>query len=151
MGIYPGNSFVSDGGDVTRSQGWLNKMMIRWNSAPSIADWEKRIVTRLPNELPAGYLKARGRISRNLTYCQLLSGRLTLSRQEALKYGRYFVKDSIGKLMNMTKHTPITWWMLAKLLQYRSITGSSKVHINNRYIINICQEKDIKLIMVTSP
>jgi hypothetical protein len=44
---------------------------------------------------------------------------LTLSRQEALKYGRYFVKDSIGKLMNMTKHTPITWWMLAKLLQYR--------------------------------
>mgnify|MGYP001320314818 CR=1 FL=1 len=71
------------------------------------------------NELPAGYLKARGRISRNLTYCQLLSGRLTLSRQEALKYGRYFVKDPIGKLMNMTKHTPITWWMLAKLLQYR--------------------------------
>jgi len=118
-GFIPEILFVSDGGDVTRSQGWLNKMMIRWNSAPSIADWEKRIVTRLPNELPAGYLKARGRISRNLTYCQLLSGRLTLSRQEALKYGRYFVKDSIGKLMNMTKHTPITWWMLAKLLQYR--------------------------------
>ena len=47
-GFIPEILFVSDGGDVTRSQGWLNKMMIRWNSAPSIADWEKRIVTRLP-------------------------------------------------------------------------------------------------------
>ncbi|WP_244440383.1 hypothetical protein [Bacteroides rodentium] len=69
--------------------------------------------------MPSGYLKARGRISRNLTYCQLLSGRLALSRQEALKYGKYFTKDPIGKLMNMAKHTPATWWMLAKLLQYR--------------------------------
>lgn len=118
-GFIPEILFVSDGGDVTRNQGWLNKMMVRWNNAPAISDWEKRIVTRLPRELPLGYLKARGHISRNLTYCQLLSGRLALSRREALKYGKYFVNDTIGKLMNMAKYTPATWWMLAKLLQYR--------------------------------
>lgn len=118
-GFIPEILFVSDGGDVTRSQGWLNKMMIRWNNAPSIGDWEKRIITRLPKELPLGYLKARGRISRNLTYCQLLSSRLALSRLEALRYGAYFRKDAIGKLMNFAKHTSLTWWMLAKLLQYR--------------------------------
>ena len=38
-GFIPEILFVSDGGDVTRSQGWLNKMMIRWSNAPSIADW----------------------------------------------------------------------------------------------------------------
>lgn len=118
-GFIPEILFVSDGAEVTHQQGWLNKMMVRWNNAPSIADWEKRIITHLPKVLPLGYLKARGRISRNLTYCQLLSGRIALSRQEALKYGKYFIPDAIGKLMNIAKYTPFTWWVLAKFLQYR--------------------------------
>lgn len=117
-GIIPEVLYVSDGGDVTQTQGWLNKMEKRWKNAPSIAEWEKRIITRLP-QITESYKKARGRVSRNLTYCQLLSGRISLSRQEALKYGEYFVKDPIGKLMNLAKYTPYTWWMLAKLLRYR--------------------------------
>lgn len=118
-GFIPEILFISDGGDVTRSQGWLNKMMVRWNNAPSISEWEKRIIKRLPVELPKGYLRARGRVSRNLTYCQLLSNRLSLSRREALRYGMYFTKDPIGKLMNIAKCTPITWWVLSKFLKYR--------------------------------
>lgn len=110
--------YVSDGGDVTQSQGWVSKMERRWKNAPSIAEWEKRIVTRLP-ELSVSYQQARGRVSRNLTYCQLLSDRLGLSRHEALRYGKYFIKDPIGKLMNLAKYTPLTWWMLAKFLKYR--------------------------------
>ena len=117
-GLIPEVLYVSDGGDVTQSQGWLSKMERRWNNAPSIAEWEKRIVTRLP-ELSVSYQQARGRVSRNLTYCQLLSDRLDLSRHEALRYGKYFIKDPIGKLMNLAKYTPLTWWMLAKFLKYR--------------------------------
>ena len=117
-GLIPEVLYVSDGGDVTQSQGWVSKMERRWKNAPSIAEWEKRIVTRLP-ELSISYQQARGRVSRNLTYCQLLSDRLDLSRHEALRYGTYFIKDSIGKLMNLAKHTPLTWWMLAKFLKYR--------------------------------
>ena len=118
-GFIPELLFVSDGGDVTQSQGWLQKMEIRWKNAPSIADWEKRLLPQLPTELPEGYKQARGVISRNLTYCQLLSDRVKLSRQEALCYGAYFKKDAIGKLMNLAKYTPLTWWMLAKFLKYR--------------------------------
>ena len=117
-GLIPEVLYVSDGGDVTQSQGWVNKMERRWKNAPSITEWEKRIVTRLP-EITISYQQARGRVSRNLTYCQLLSDRLKLSRHEALLYGRYFIKDPIGKLMNMAKYTSITWWMLAKFLKYR--------------------------------
>lgn len=117
-GLIPEVLYVSDGGDVTQSQGWLSKMERRWKNAPSIAEWEKRIVTRLP-ELSVSYQQARGRVSRNLTYCQLLSDRLDLSRHEALRYGKYFIKDPIGKLMNLAKYTPLTWWMLAKFLKYR--------------------------------
>lgn len=117
-GFIPEILFVSDGRDVTQSQGWLSKMEQRWKNAPSITEWEKRIITRLPKQSES-YKKARGRISRNLTYCQLLSDRLSLSRHEAIKYGHYFTKDPIGRLMNLAKYTPLTWWMLAKFLKYR--------------------------------
>lgn len=117
-GLIPEVLYISDGGNVTQSQGWINKMERRWKNAPSIAEWEKRIVKHLP-ELTISYQKARGRVSRNLTYCQLLSNRLSLSRQEALRYGNYFIKDPIGKLMNWAKYTSLTWWLLAKFLKYR--------------------------------
>lgn len=117
-GLIPEVMYVSDGGDVTQTMGWLNKMERRWKNAPSIAEWEKRIITHMP-AVSESYKKARGRVSRNLTYCQMLSGRLSLSRREALKYGKYFTKDPIGRLMNIAKYTPLTLWMLAKLLKYR--------------------------------
>lgn len=117
-GIIPEILFTSDGMDVIANQSdWLRKMQIRWNNAPSVAEWEKRIVKR--TEQTEAYQKARGRISRNLTYCQLLSGRTRLARQEALQYGKYFTKDAIGKLMNLAKWTPVTWWGLCKFLKWR--------------------------------
>lgn len=121
FGMIPEVLFTSDGTDlIMDNASWLKKMEVRWNNAPSIADWEKRIIAAKPElKNDEGYKCARGRISRNLTYCQLLSGRLSLSRHEALEYGKYFTKDVIGRLMNMAKYTLITWWMLTKFLRYR--------------------------------
>ena len=51
--------FVSDGSDVTQSQGWLNKMKRRWQNAPSIEEWEKRIITHLPKQSES-YKKQEG-------------------------------------------------------------------------------------------
>lgn len=117
-GFIPEILFTSDGMDVITNQSdWLKKMQIRWNNAPSVADWERRIVKRI--EQTEAYQKARGRIGRNLVYCQLLSGRTRLARKEALMYGNYFTKDAIGKLMNIAKWTPVTWWGLCKLLKWR--------------------------------
>lgn len=119
-GVVPKVLYVSDGDAVTSVNGWLNKMIKRWNNAPSISEWKKRILTLAPqlseNE---GYKYAIGRVSRNLTYCQLLSGRTKLARKEALKYGMYFTEDTIGKLMNIAKLTPLTWWGLCKFLKWR--------------------------------
>lgn len=117
-GIIPEILFVSDGGDVTRKEGWLKKMQIRWNNAPSVEEWQKRLISRV-NIDSGGYKRAIGVIARNLCYCQLLSGRIELSRNEALKYGKYFTKDTIGKLMNIAKYNSFTWNLLVKLLQYR--------------------------------
>lgn len=120
-GFIPEVLFTSDGTDAVKDQkGWLKKMQIRWANAPSIAEWERRIVAHRPAlEKDEDYLIARGSISRNLTYCQLLSGRTTLARSEALKYGRYFPVDAIGKLMNLAKWSALIWWGLCKFLKYR--------------------------------
>lgn len=120
-GIIPEILFVSDGGDVTRKEGWLKKMQIRWKNAPSVEEWQKRLINRINFESES-YKKAIGVIARNLCYCQLLSGRKELSRNEALKYGKYFLKDKIGRLMNVAKYTTITWNLLVKFLQYREYT-----------------------------
>lgn len=117
-GFIPEILFVSDGMEtITNQAEWLKKMQIRWNNAPSVTDWEKRIVKRA-NQSEA-YKKARGRIARNLVYCQLLSGRESLARREAKLYGRYFTKDAIGKLMDFAKWSQLTWWGLCKFLKYR--------------------------------
>lgn len=120
FGMIPELLFTSDGTDLIKGNGWLKKMEIRWQNAPSIACWEKRIVATKPELCnDKSYQRARGRIARNLIYCQMLSGRFSLSRDEVLRYGKYFKKDTMTLLMNIAKYTPITWWMLAKLFRYR--------------------------------
>lgn len=120
-GVIPEPLYVSDGTRaITNQKAWINKMQRRWNNAPSMAEWEKRILQQSPElKKNEDFRWAEGRVSRNLTYCQLLSGRDTLARNEALEYGHYFLKDPIGKLMNVCKWTSISWWMLCKYLRYR--------------------------------
>lgn len=117
-GFIPEILFVSDGMEtITNQAEWLKKMQIRWNNAPSVTDWEKRIVKRASRT--EAYKKARGRIARNLVYCQLLSGRERLARREAKLYGQNFTNDAIGKLMNFARRIPLMWWLLCKFLKYR--------------------------------
>ena len=117
-GFIPEILFVSDGMEtITNQAEWLKKMQIRWNNAPSVTDWEKRIVKRA--NLSEAYKKARGRIARNLVFCQLLSGRESLARREAKLYGQNFTNDAIGKLMNFARRIPLMWWLLCKFLKYR--------------------------------
>lgn len=117
-GMIPDVLYVSDGGEVTRKEGWLKKMQIRWNNAPSVEEWQRRLVNRVELDSES-YKKAVGVVARNLCYCQLLSGRKELSRNEALKYGKYFLKDKIGRLMNIAKYSSFTWNLLVWFLQYR--------------------------------
>ena len=119
-GIVPKILYVSDGDVVTSANGWLNKMKKRWDNAPAIEEWEKRIIALSPSLRDCeGYRMAVGRVSRNLTYCLLLSGRISLARQEALKYGDYFTKDAIGKLMLLCRGNKLLWRLLCKFLTYR--------------------------------
>lgn len=120
-GIVPEPLYISDGTSIIVDQeAWISKMKKRWENAPTIEVWEHRIVERMPElKENESYKQAIGRVSRNLTYCQLLSGRTSLARSEAMKYGAYFTKDAIGRLMNIAKWTSLTWEVLCEFLKYR--------------------------------
>lgn len=118
-GIIPQVLYVSDGGIVTKAQGHIKKDIERARKSPTVTNFEKRIAARIPKEELEHYNKALGRVARVLTYCCVITGRFTLGRNEALKYGKNFPKDKIGRLMNIAKHTTPTWWCLAYLLRWR--------------------------------
>jgi hypothetical protein len=74
-GFIPKVLFVSDGGAVTKQQGWWVKNQKRWASAPTVEDWESRIIERVPEDRMCSFRRARGRIAKNLAYAMILSQR----------------------------------------------------------------------------
>jgi len=122
-GFIPEVLFVSDGtGLVTDRESWIRKMSVRWNYAPSVEDWQHRIVERLKEqspELPQGFLSARGKVAETLIYCQMISERYSLSKTEVLEYGDSFNKGSMTTVMRLCRHSSVLWWMLCKMLKWR--------------------------------
>lgn len=111
--------FVSDGGMVAKQIGWLEKNIKRWESAPTVEEWEQRIIARLALPYPKGYLRARGRIAKNLCYSILLSNRKSLARKEIEKYKKNFPPDKISRLLQMGSGNWLMWWMVSNVLIYR--------------------------------
>ena len=120
-GLIPEVLFMGCGAQtVTSREDWIRRMKRRWDNAPTVAEWEKRLVKKCPSLLQdKSYHIVQGAIARNLAYCQLLSGRTKLARKETIKYSKYITKDSIGKLMGLAKLSPFTWWGLCKFLKWR--------------------------------
>lgn len=120
-GLLPDVLFMGCGAQtVTNREEWNRRMKRRWDNAPTVAEWQRRLINKNPNlRADDGYHITQAAISRNLSYCQLLSGRIQLARCEALKYGDFFPADAIGKLMRVARHYRLTWYCLCKFLQYR--------------------------------
>ena len=118
-GFIPEILFISDGEKVTRDLGWIEKMKRRWENAPTVEVWEKRIVDRINKPYSAGYLKSRGLIARNLCYSQLLSGRRELSRKQVQKYGADFPNDKIAKILKFASKNAFLWNLISSTFIYR--------------------------------
>ena len=120
-GLIPEVLFMGCGAQtVTSREDWLRRMKRRWDNAPTVAEWEKRLITKCPTlSTNESYQVVQGAICRNLAYCQLLSGRTRLARQEVKKYDKYLTNDAIGKLIKFAKCSSITWWGLCKFLKWR--------------------------------
>lgn len=112
--------FVSDGSRVTADIGWVTKHQPRWNAAVAVDDWQKRIVERDPGvQNDKGFIKARGRIARNLIYSILMSKRYDLAKTQICKYGATFPQDNMSRLLRVGASNPLFWLFVSRVLVYR--------------------------------
>ncbi len=123
-GFIPKVLFTSDGGAVTRSQGWLEKNMIRWQNAPSFSEWRRRI-DGIPSEHKTPAMEAAlGRIARNLCYCHIMAGKKQLARQEVLEFGRAFPRNRVNSLFKAMAKCGLAWGLWCAFLRYREFHRS---------------------------
>lgn len=118
FGFIPEVLFVSDGLKVTKEIGWIEKNKRRWASAPTIEEWEKRIISRGLMQSKF-YLVVKGRVARNLCYSILLSGRQELAYQQAKKYSKDFPPGRMTTLLRFASKNKIIWYAVACFLTYR--------------------------------
>ncbi|HEW92132.1 MAG TPA: glycosyltransferase family 2 protein [Thermotogaceae bacterium] len=118
-GFIPKVLFVSDGGKVSKEQGWIKKNKKRWESAPSIENWEERIIKRINRDNLHSYKIARGRIARNLIYSMIQSNRTQLARSSALRYGDNFPKNKMSTLLKLSSRYTATWEITCELLKLK--------------------------------
>ena len=121
-GFIPEVLFTSDGGIVTQKQGWLEKNMRRWQSAPSVSDWESRIVAQYKENLPASLEYVRGRIARNLCYSHIMADKVVLARHEVISYGKMFPENKINFLFRVMAFTKWSWHCFAFILKKREFS-----------------------------
>ena len=118
-GFIPQVLFVSDGGAVTKQKGWLEKNRKRWISAPTIDEWESRIIKKIDKPLPAGYLSARGQIAGNLAYSMILSSRDSLAL-ETIRSTRHHLKmNKLNTILKTASIYPPFWKLICLILRAR--------------------------------
>ena len=118
-GFIPKVLFTSDGGAVTNKQGWMAKNMRRWQSAPSVEDWAKRITAGFQGNVPDTFAPALGRVARNLCYSHIMAGKTGLARQEVLKYGKDFPGNKVNVVFKKMSKYPLLWVILSQFLRVR--------------------------------
>jgi len=115
-GFIPKVLFTSDGGEVTKEQGWLEKNKKRWASAPSIDLWEARIIKNLPKNYIESFNKAKKPILKNLTLSMILSDRIEEARSMIKKHKASLSKDKVSILLKFGSYSRLSWKLLAKLI-----------------------------------
>ena len=120
-GFIPKTLFTSDGGEVTKKQGWLEKNLIRWQSAPPMQEWLQRINAREKLINSSAMAKAFGRIARILCYCHILSNRDSLARAEIRSYGKFFPHSKINSILCLFAKCPLLWQPLCWVIRLREL------------------------------
>ncbi len=122
IGFVPKVLFTSDGIKVTKQTGWIKKNRKRWASAPTVEDWEKRIVKVIPQKDLKYFHIARGRIAQNLCYFMIMSGRSQMARKTCLKYGKSFPKNRVSWLLLTGAKNSLLWIAVANIIKIKEYT-----------------------------
>lgn len=119
-GLIPEVLFTSDGTELIKDNAaWKLKMQPRWNNAPSVEEWQQRILMRIGDNIPEGFKKARGRIASMFVYSHVMSNRSELALRDVKDYGDYFPKVIVSSLIKFASKTSFSWWLFCRFLRMK--------------------------------
>ena len=127
FGFIPSILFISDGVQLTKQIGWFAKNRKRWASAPTVEQWEKRIIKVIQPEFLASYQNARGRIAKNLAYSMIMSSRSWLARKTVQNYGANFPKDKVSAIMRYGSRNFFYWIIVVLIIRLKEYSRILKL------------------------
>ena len=132
-GFIPVPLFVSDGTAVAAAQNWMSKYHTRRKLCPTVEQWERRIMSRLPEkDLPAFNI-VRGRIAAIFSHSKILAGNDLQARKIVQEYGELFPSGIITKIMCIGNKLGRAGGKIAcKFLKLREYTKASLMGLTNR-------------------
>lgn len=111
------NSPMNAGGDAASQR---EKARRRMPLAPSIEQWESRLIGRIPEDEMPYYRRRRGRIATTFVYAKIIMGEDTQGFRIARKYANDMQWSGAGrKLRNMAKLGRFGWGICARILRMR--------------------------------
>lgn len=112
-GFIPDILFVSDGGAVTKEQGWIRKHKIRWQNTPTLKEWSKRL-SQQDTQIPIN--KSYDIFLQNLTfmlsYNMLMAGLYRKSFNNLKENKIEIVKNKLFKLLKHASSYNYIYWLI---------------------------------------
>ena len=132
-GFIPVPLFVSDGTAVAAAQNWMSKYYTRRKLCPTVEQWERRIMLRLPEkDLPAFNI-VRGRVAASFAHSKILAGNDLLARKIVQEYGELFPSGIITNIVRIgNKLGRVGWKIACESLRLREYTKASFMGLTNR-------------------
>lgn len=105
--------FVSDGGAVTKEQGWLKKHKMRWQNTPTVCEWRKRLLAKSPslNE-DKGFQVFCGIIAHMTSYNMILAGFYKKSYKNILPFMAFLPANQIAELLKKGASKGYCSWLI---------------------------------------
>lgn len=115
-GFIPKILLTTDGGLSVEKNGYLKKNKKRWNNAPSVENWESRILLNINDKFYKSFDFAKGMIVKMLIYSYIQSFRLKLAHYTVQKYSRSFPNGKVTNLYKFGNKFGYLFWLFVSIL-----------------------------------
>jgi hypothetical protein len=93
--------------------------MIRWRSAPTVEEWQTRIIRNLDAIGLESFRYVQGIMARNLSYSMIQSKRDGLALRTLTSYNNYLPGDRMSRMMTLCAKNKLAWLLFCSLLRLR--------------------------------
>lgn len=121
IGFIPEVLFTSDGMKSIGRKGLWLKLKQRFNSIPTMENWQKRHIELIGNnEMSNSYFLVCNEIAQNLANAMIMAKQYDDARNTIIKYGSNFPDRRYHKLAFLCRNRGI-WFVVATLIRFRGI------------------------------